>query len=112
MAAENTHAKSVAAMSDEEIHTPIRATMNEVATVANQGLNALNLMSAVEDVAKAEGVARARVAFRNGGKARLTDELLRGADDTWSGRGRNEVNRIAFDAFRDEARLILTNRNW
>ena len=101
-------------MTDEQILAPVqraKATLASKATeaVTDDHMLGERLVAAAEDVAVAEAVASAALRYRNVLKSEgvtalaLTQSLMgllvRGADDSWSGRG-NDLKRTMHDAVR------------
>lgn len=111
---------------DADILAPLEAARESLVTMAQGRGRAEDLAAAALAVCEAEGMAAARIAYRNTlvGAAKhrgmstthpevravaeqaVTDLVLAGADDTWSGRG-NDARRARYDGTRKAARELL-----
>lgn len=96
-----------------EIADRIAEKRARLATLATDGAPTRELASAVNEIAYYEGAHTVfatveRMADLDADERIeiITDMLVRGADDTWSGRG-NDTNRAHFDGVRETAALVL-----
>lgn len=105
----------LATATEDDLMVPVNRHRERLVTAATEGQSADELATIVEAITRAEAVARLRYSvgrmLANGSntneiEAYLTDRLIAGADDTFSGRG-NDLKRAAFDAVRDEVRDLL-----
>lgn len=105
----------LATATEHDLMEPVRRHRERLVTAATEGQAADELATIVEAITRAEAVAKVRYTvgqmLANGSASNdiegyLTDRLIAGADDSWSGRG-NDLKRAAFDAVRDEIRDLL-----
>lgn len=111
---------------DADILAPLEAARESLVTLAQGRGRAEDLAASALAVCEAEGIAATQIAYRNalrGAAERrhmnpthpevravaaqcVTDLVLAGADDTWSGRG-NDARRARYDGTRRAASDLL-----
>lgn len=117
--------KITTATTDAGILAELEAARQSLVTLASTIARAEDIAQAALAVCTAEGKAAARITYRNAiryaeadrptedaaeiGRRAVTDLVLTGADDTWSGRN-NDARRARFDGIRSAANEIL--RGW
>ncbi|GAA4680638.1 hypothetical protein [Nocardioides nanhaiensis] len=114
---------------DATILANVETARARVIGLCNERASATDIAEAALLVANAEGMASARIAYRNtlrnaadhlrhdpthpevveAARTYLRDLILSGADDTWSGRG-NDARRARHDGFLAGARELLMRR--
>ena len=105
---------------DDELMEPVIYAKNRLARETSNSAtydqyNAEDVAQLARELAIAEGQVQARYEYRNALaydatpqeiRKTLTDLVLRGADDTWSGRS-GDIKRSKFDGLRGEVRDLL-----
>lgn len=90
----------------QKIHARLDTQRAVIADLAAKGASAETLGAEIHRLARLEGasvVTLAKTFEPEDGVKHVTGYLLRGADDTWSGRG-NDLKRAWFDGLREAAR--------
>lgn len=117
---------TTAETTDDTILAPLEAARESLVALAQGRGRAEDIAASALAVCEAEGVAATRIAYRNALRVAaerrhmdpthpevravaaqcVTDLVLAGADDTWSGRG-NDARRARYDGTRKAARELL-----